>query len=348
MTSGRGGRAVALLALIAGALLTLAACTSSGQPSAGPRTVTVTRQAPSSSAPVSSPPATESTSAPATDSSTPSGPTRTVHVSSLQSDGATYGVGMPIVLFFSPPPTDSSEFTKAVKVTVDGRAADGAWFWEQPTHDEVVSNTIEAHYRMQHFWPAHSHIHVAVPIKGLSAGKGLVYSGALTSLDFSIGAKHVSTVDGHAERMRVYSDNKLVRTIRVSLGAAKTPTFTGIKVVMQKGEDAPGSDKLRPDGAVRMRGPGYDEIVDWSVRITRSGEYVHSAPWNGLIGRTSTSNGCTNLFPKTAKWFYSFAQIGDVVTYANTGGTRMPSWDGFGDWNVSWSQWQQGGLLLNH
>ena len=340
----RARRALALIGVGSAALLTLAACTSSGGPTS-PRTVTVTRPAPSTSAVDST---TAPSSEPASETHTPSGPTTTVHVSALQSDGATYGVGMPIVLFFSPPPTDSTAFTNAVKVTVDGRPADGAWFWEQPTHDEVVSHTVEAHYRMPGYWPAHSRIHVGIPIKGLSAGKGLAYSGALTSLDFSIGAKHISTVDGRAERMRVYSDNKLVKTIRVSLGAAKTPTYTGIKVVMQKGEDVPDSDKLRPDGAVRMVGPGYDEIVDWSVRVTRSGEYVHSAPWNGLIGQTSTSNGCTNLFPDPAKWFYKFARVGDVVTYANTGGSTMPSWDGFGDWNVTWPQWQQGGLLLNH
>lgn len=342
--AGRSAHAIGLIGAGAAALLTLAACTSSGH---GPaRTVTVTHEAP----PVT--PTTSTSNAPSsepvTDTSTPSGQTRTVHVYSLESDGAIYGVGMPIVLFFSPPPTDSTAFTNAVKVTVNGRPADGAWFWSQPTHDEVVSHTIEAHYRMENYWPAHSRIHVSVPIKGLSAGRGLVYSGALTSLDFSIGAKHVSTVDGRAEKMRVYSDNKLVRTIRVSLGAADTPTYNGIKVVMQKGEDQPGTNKLRPTGAVRMIGPGYDEIVDWSVRVTRSGEYVHSAPWNGLIGRTSTSNGCTNLFPDPAKWFYHFARVGDVVTYQNTGGTEMPSWDGFGDWNVSWPQWQQGGLLLNH
>jgi hypothetical protein len=37
--------------------------------------------------------------------------------------------------------------------------------------------------------------------------------------------------------------------------------------------------------------------------------------------------------------------VGDVVTYAHTDGSLMPSWDGLGDWNLSWSQWQRGGLL---
>jgi lipoprotein-anchoring transpeptidase ErfK/SrfK len=337
-------RAVALTAMLALATL-LAACTSGS----GGGTVTQTVLAPPASSPADtsggSTPATPST--PAT-SSSPSKAATTVHVTSMQSDGATYGVGMPIVLFFSPLPTDSTAFTTAVKVTVNGHPAGGAWYWEQPTADDVNSDIIEAHYRMQDYWPAHSRVHVSIPIGGLSAGKNMAYSDKLTSLDFHIGARHVSKVDGRAEKMRVYSDHKLVRRIRVSLGAAATPTYEGVKVVMQKGEDAPGSDKLRPAGAVRMRGPGYDEIVDWSVRITRSGEYVHSAPWNGLIGRTSTSNGCTNLFPADAQWYYHFARIGDVVTYDNTGGKPMPVWDGFGDWNVSWSQWSQGGKLLNH
>jgi len=336
-----------LLALV----LVTAACTSSSSGSGSTDTAGGTAAAPStgagSSAPSSAPASTPAGTSPAPSSSS-AAPTRTVRVSSLLSDGQTYGVGMPLVLFFSPMPTDSTAFTKAVKVTVDGQPVDGAWFWSQPTADEVQSHTIEAHFRPQSYWPANSKVHVDIPIGGLSAGKGLAYSGKLTSLDFNIGDKHLSVVNGSGEQMRVFSNGKLVRTIQVSLGAAKTPTFTGVKVVMQKGEQAPGSSKLRPDGAVRMRGPGYDEIVDWSVRITRSGEYVHAAPWNSRIGQASTSNGCTNLTVANAKWYYQFAQLGDVLKYSNTGGKPMPSWDGFGDWNVPWPVWQQGGLLKNH
>jgi lipoprotein-anchoring transpeptidase ErfK/SrfK len=337
------------LVLLALVLITAAACTSSS--TAGKGTAGGTAAVPaggassggaasgSGSAPASTPPASSSSAAV---------PTRTVRVTSLLSDGQTYGVGMPIVLFLSPAPTDSAAFTKAVKVTVNGQPANGAWYWSQPTADEVRTHTVEAHFRTATYWPANAKIHVSTPIGGLSAGKGLVYSGKLTSLDFTTGAKHMSVINGSGEKMRVYSNNKLVKTIKVSLGKAKTPTYTGVKVVMQKGENQPGSAKLRPNGAVRMRGPGYDEIVDWSVRITRSGEYVHAAPWNSEIGQQSTSNGCTNLSVADAKWYYSFARIGDVLTYANTGGKVMPSWDGFGDWNLPWSQWQQGGLLKNH
>jgi lipoprotein-anchoring transpeptidase ErfK/SrfK len=326
-------------------LTLIAACSSGGAAPRITKTVTAPGQTSSVATTATS---TAPTSAPAT-SASPTPAATVVHVTSLESDGATYGVGMPIVLYFSPAPTDSSAFTNAVQVTFDGRPANGAWFWEQPTADEVSSHIVEAHYRLPSYWRAASKVHVSVPIGGLSAGKNLVYSGKLTSLDFSIGDKHVSTVNGRAEKMRVYSNNKLVKTIPVSLGEAAHPTYSGVKLVMQKGENAPGSDKLRPDGTVLMSGPGYTDFpVAWSVRVTRSGEYVHAAPWNSLIGQQSTSHGCTNLSTANAKWFYNFAQIGDVVTYTNTGGDPMPVWDGFGDWNVPWPLWSQGGLLLNH
>ncbi|MDT4911479.1 MAG: hypothetical protein QOC66_607 [Pseudonocardiales bacterium] len=273
-------------------------------------------------------------------------PAKVVRVTALENDGASYGVGMPIVLYFSPAPTDPKAFEAAATVTVDGAPAGGAWYWEQPTADEVKGHIVEAHYRMRNYWPADSTIHVRTPIGGLSAGKGLVYSAKLSSLDYKIGDAHVSLVDARGLSMQVTSNGKPVRTVAVSLGKASTPTFNGVKVVMQKGEDLPGTNRLRPNGTVMMNGPGYhDDPVQWSVRITRSGEYVHAAPWNKGIGARSTSNGCTNLHTADGEWFYHFSQIGDVVQYTNTDGTQMPSWDGLGDWNLSWSQWTSGGFL---
>lgn len=119
---------------------------------------------------------------------------------------------------------------------------------------------------------------------------------------------------------------------------------------MQKGENLPASTRFRPDGSVRMvsNEPGYtyDLLVPWSVRLTNSGEYAHAASWNtGNIGSRSTSHGYTNLNVDDAKWFYKFSRIGDVLTYTNTGGQKMPSWDGYGDWNVPWAAWQAGGIV---
>ena len=107
---------------------------------------------------------------------------------------------------------------------------------------------------------------------------------------------------------------------------------------------------MEKDRVERMvsNAPGnvYDIQVPWSVRITNSGEFIHAASWNGgNIGQRSTSHGCTNLNEADAQHFFDLAQVGDVAIYTNTGGPTMPSWDGYGDWNVSWSSWQGGGLV---
>jgi lipoprotein-anchoring transpeptidase ErfK/SrfK len=254
-----------------------------------------------------------------------------VHVRFLESDGSTWGVGMPVIAYLSAKITDARAFAGATAVTVNGTPAQGAWYFEKST---IYSGyPLEAHYRTQSYWPAHAKVHLDLSVKGRSAGTGLVFDNSLT-LDMSTGAANISRIDGHAERMIVTSDGKQVFSVPVSLGKASTPTFSGVKVVMEK------------DRVQRMTGPGYDLKVPWSVRITNSGEFIHSASWNGgNIGQRSTSHGCTNLTAADAKRFFSLAQIGDVAVYTKTGGPTMPSWDGYGDWNLPWSTWQAGGVL---
>ncbi|MCW2528740.1 MAG: lppS [Pseudonocardiales bacterium] len=306
-------RCAVLAATTTAIALGLASCTSSSKPNSAPASVSVVTV----TAPASTPSPTP------TPTPTPLG--APVHVSSLEGDGQVYGVGMPLVIRFSVAPTDKKAFEAAAKVTVDGAPAGGAWYWEQPYADSPT----EVHYRPENYWKANSKIHVDLAVDKLSAGVGLNFDNSLM-LDYSIGADHYSVVEGLT--MSVYQDKVLIKTIPVSLGAAKTPTYSGTKIVMQK------------DNPVRMVGNGYDELVAYSVRMTSSGEYIHAAPWNSRIGQASTSNGCTNLTNEDAAWYYTWAQLGDPVQY-NIPGDVMPSWDGYGDWNLTWPIWQGGGKL---
>jgi lipoprotein-anchoring transpeptidase ErfK/SrfK len=258
-----------------------------------------------------------------------------VHVRLYESDGGVYGVGLPIIAYLSAEITSSQAMSGATRVTVNGTAAQGAWYFQRSAI--YADYPMEAHFRLQDYWPAHAAIRLDLPIKGLSAGTGWVFDNSLT-LDMSTGARNIANVDGHTERMIVSSDGATVFTFPVSLGKATAPTFLGTKVVMEK------------NAVKEMIGttPGqeYDLKVPWSVRITNSGEFIHSASWNGgNIGQRSTSHGCTNLTVADAKKYFDFAQIGDVAVYTNTGGTVMPSWDGYGDWNLPWGTWQAGGLV---
>jgi lipoprotein-anchoring transpeptidase ErfK/SrfK len=280
----------------------------------------------------SNPPTGVSPSASASGTPAPSG--RPVHVRLYQGDGSTWGVGMPIIAYLSATITDARPFAAATKVTVNGTPADGAWYFEKSA---IYSDyPVEGHYRLAEFWPSHAAIHMDLPVQGLSGGPGFVYDDSLT-LDMNTGPANVANIDGHTERMVVTSDGNQVFSFPVSLGKASTPTFSGVKVVMEK----------KPVQRMVSTQPGntYDVKVPWSVRVTNSGEFIHAASWNGgNIGVRSTSHGCTNLKESDAKKYFDFAQVGDVATYTNTGGTTMPSWDGYGDWNLPWATWQSGGL----
>ncbi|MEV6847545.1 L,D-transpeptidase [Actinoplanes sp. NPDC051411] len=254
-----------------------------------------------------------------------------VHVRLLEGDGSTWGVGMPIIAYVGGKVTDAKAFAAATTVTVNGAPAQGAWYFQRSA---IYSGyPLEAHYRTQAYWPAHAKIHMDLAVEDQPAGTGMVFDNSLT-LDMSTGAANISRIDGKKEKMIVTSDGRQVFSYPVSLGKASTPTFSGTKVVMEK-------DKVQ-----RMTGPGYDEKVPWSVRVTNSGEFIHSASWNGgNIGQRSTSHGCTNLTVKDAQQYFGFAHVGDVAVYTNTGGPTMPSWDGYGDWNLSWSTWSAGGVV---
>jgi lipoprotein-anchoring transpeptidase ErfK/SrfK len=282
---------------------------------------------------------TGSSSAAPTAGATPTGPKKgsgaPVRVRAFEGDGATYGVGMPVILYFSRAITDRSVFDRVAKVTVNGQDAGGSWYFEEPS---INSEALEVHYRPQQYWPAHARIHVDLPLKGLWAGEGLVFSNSMT-LDMNTGAAQLATVDGVSHTMVITSDGQPVKTLQVSLGAAKTPTYLGTAVVMAKTNP----EEMKSDPGEE---PAYDIKVPWSVRITYSGEFIHDADWNSQIGQANTSHGCTNLSPADAEWYYNWSQIGDPVTYQNTGtGQVIPATDGWGDWNVDWTSWQQGGLL---
>jgi lipoprotein-anchoring transpeptidase ErfK/SrfK len=310
-----------IVLLTAPLLVVVAACTPAPTPQASS---TSTGSSASSSSSTSS-------SASATPTKTTPPPAKPVHVSLLESDAATYGVGMPIIAWFNRAPTDATAFAKATTVKVNGTAIDGHWYFEHTAH---AGSALEAHYRPVKYWPAHARIEMDLPVKGLSAGEGLAFDNSLT-LSISTGAAHISTVDARTLRMTVTSDGRTYGTFPVSLGASNTPTQRGTKVIMEKGRD------------ISMRGPGYfDPHVQWTQRLTYSGEYLHSAPWNvGNIGSRSTSNGCTNLLPADAKKLYGFLGIGDVVLYPNAAGRQMQLGQGYGDWNVPWTSWITGGVL---
>ncbi|MGI8677534.1 MAG: L,D-transpeptidase [Jatrophihabitans sp.] len=265
-----------------------------------------------------------------------------VHVKLLNDDDATYGVGMPVVAYFSQRITDGRALQRATVATVRTAApkasaatarADGAWYFER---SEAGNGPVEAHYRLKGFWPASSKIHISMPIKGLPAGGGLSFDNNLT-IDFTTGAKHVATVSGDRHSLSLQVDDKHYGTYPVSLGATKSATRPGVKVIMEKQQSVTRQSVEHP-------------VLPFAQRLTYGGEYLCGAPWNtkDIVAGIDSTSGSTNLRPADAAALYKLLRIGDVVTFDKTSGPAMTMPAGYGDWNVPWTQWLTGGLVPTH
>ncbi len=90
-----------------------------------------------------------------------------MHIKLFGGDGGTYGVAMPIMAYLSAKITDATGFNRATTVLVNGQPAGGAWYFEDSAL--IAGYPIEAHYRPQTYWPAHSTIQVTMTPRASAA-----------------------------------------------------------------------------------------------------------------------------------------------------------------------------------
>jgi lipoprotein-anchoring transpeptidase ErfK/SrfK len=257
-----------------------------------------------------------------------------VHIRLATADDQTYGVGMPVVAYFSRQFASAKTLSAATSVTVNGAVQHGAWYFERSTKPGYP---VEGHLRLHDLWPANSTVKVYVAAHRQSAGDGAAFDNDV-ALTFRTGPKVIAVVDDQKHQMFVTRDGKPAGVYRVALGAPSTPTTSGIKVIMRK---APSVCMHDVAGTYRECG-----IKD-AQQLTYSGEYLHAAPWNmaNIKRGRDTSNGCTNLLPSDAAVLYKTLTVGDVVEYPDAPGPPMQMDAGYGDWNVPWHIWQRGGLI---
>jgi lipoprotein-anchoring transpeptidase ErfK/SrfK len=248
--------------------------------------------------------------------------------------GTTVGVGMPIRVYFDAPVADKAAVESHLKVT-SSTPTDGAWSW---------MNAKEVHFRPSQYWPANTHITLDANLYGVNMGDG-VWGEKNRSVSFDIGKKHVSVADAGAHTLTVYDGDQLAQTYPMSAGSNANPTRNGAHVVTQSYRTIT-MDSSTFGLAVDAPG-GYRADVEYAVRISNNGEFVHAAPWSvGQQGSSNVSHGCINLSTDRAAWFFSFSQPGDVVEVKNSVGPTLSAADGdIYDWAVPWDKWQAGSAL---
>ncbi|MBP5937942.1 L,D-transpeptidase [Streptomyces sp. LBUM 1476] len=250
----------------------------------------------------------------------------------------TYGVGQIVTAHLSHPvPPESRALLEShLSVTATPAAAPGAWHWLNPT---------TLHYRPRTYWPARADIRVtADDLAGLRLTEHLRVA-PVVPLRFSTGPRVEAVIDASAHRMSVLRDGTTLRVIPVTTGKEGYRTRAGIKVVLDK------------QAVLRMRSTtigipsdtdeAYDLPVRHAIRLTRSGEYLHAAPWAASsFGRRDVSHGCVGMSDRDAAWLFLVLGEGDITRTVHTRGQEMtPFSNGVGDWNMPWRAWVNGSAL---
>jgi lipoprotein-anchoring transpeptidase ErfK/SrfK len=247
-------------------------------------------------------------------------------------NGGVVGVGMPVIVQF-----DSAVVTKAQRAEVEKRAKvttvpkqRGAWGW--------LDNR-QLMWRPESYWLPGTKVTVSTPLHGLKTGDSKWIVGD-DGTSFTVGSSMVSTVDMRAHTMVVRRDGVVLRTIPVSTGkpGPKTETRYGTKVIIERnGAITMDSTTLNiPKGA-----PGYYKVdTKWNLRLTWTGEFVHSAPWSvSAQGNQNVSHGCTNLAPANALWMFNNSKMGDVVKFVGSSRPFRPT-EGIGVWVYDFAGWK--------
>jgi lipoprotein-anchoring transpeptidase ErfK/SrfK len=249
-------------------------------------------------------------------------------------DGQVVGVGMPIRVYFDQPVADKAAVESHLRVT-SSTPTDGVWSW---------LNDAEVHFRPSQYWPADIDVTLDADLYGVDFGEG-VWGEKDRSVSFSIGDRHVSIADAGTHTMEVYDGDQLVQTYPMSAGGPEFPSRNGAHVVTELNRNRVMDSSTY---GVPVDSPnGYRTPVEYAVRLSNNGEFVHAAPWSvGQQGRENVSHGCINLSTERAAWFFGFSQPGDVVEIRNSEGPTLSAADGdIYDWAIPWEQWQAGSAL---
>ncbi|MEU0485759.1 Ig-like domain-containing protein [Streptosporangium sp. NPDC006013] len=241
--------------------------------------------------------------------------------------GLTVGVGMPVMITFDHPVTDRVSVERNLFVRTS-RPVLGAWHWFDDRN---------VHFRPKNFWPSGTKVRVEARLAGVRGGAGL-YGAANRTVNFKVGRAQITRGSIPSHHLTVRRNGKIVREIPMSAGQGgvwKYHTTSGVHLAMSRENvtvmTSPG---IGPGSA------GYYQLTVYdTVRISNSGEYIHSAPWSvGSQGYSNVSHGCVNVSPSNAKWFLDNTLIGDPIIITGSPRVLEPT-NGWGHWQESWREW---------
>ncbi len=253
-------------------------------------------------------------------------------------NGGVVGVGMPVIVQFSSgviTKAQRAEVEKRVKVTTNP-VQQGSWGW--------LDNR-QLMWRPMNYWIPGTKVTLSTPLHGLQTGEGKWIAGD-DQTSFTVGSSMVSTVDMNTHLMTVRRGGAVIRTFKVSTGkpGPLTETRFGTKVIIER------NSTIVMDSAtvgIPKGNPNYYKIkTQWNLRLTWTGEFIHSAPWSvNAQGTENVSHGCTNMAPADAVWMFSNSKMGDLVKFTGSSRPFRPT-EGIGVWVYDFNGWKAQSALV--
>lgn len=254
-------------------------------------------------------------------------PSSTFTTEIIEGQNATYGVGMPILLYFDHQITNRAAVERALQIKTS-KPVIGAWYWDEPCG--MAAECL--YFRPRDYWPTGTTVSFTGHLNGVEGAPG-VYGAHMLTQTFSIGDSVIAVGNTQTHRTQIYVNGKLRYDWAISTGRPGDDTPNGSYLTIEK------------ENPVLMTGPGYSLEVPYSVRFTWSGDYYHDAYWSvGEQGFQNVSHGCVNLSPEDAQIYYNMAVPGDPITIK--GSPKAGTWDnGYTEWFLSWPQYLRGSAL---
>ena len=226
----------------------------------------------------------------------------------LPTRGEVVGVAHPVVVTFRAPISNFANrhaAERAINVK-SAPAMAGKFEW---LDNDVVQ------WVPDRFWPAHST--VALSVGGVATefetGPAVVGVASISQHTFTVSIDGVEAGPPPslpAPHHRPHWGEEGV--MPASMGRPEFPTPVGTYTVLSKersvtmDSSSVGIPVDDPDG--------YRIPVDYAVRITSRGLFVHAAPWAvNSLGLENVSHGCISLSPADAEWYYNNVNVGDPV-----------------------------------
>lgn len=221
----------------------------------------------------------------------------------LPAKGDVVGVAQPVVVTFGAPVADKRQAERGIDIE-SSPVMTGKFEW---VNDSVVQ------WIPDQFWPAHTAIALSVrniPLTNFQTGAAVIGVANIADKTFTVTIDGVPPSDLPSPHHRANWGKPGV--FPASMGRPTYPTPVGTYTVLARERDivmdssSVGIPIDSPDG--------YLLDVEYAIRFTARGLFVHSAPWAvNSLGYENVSHGCIGLSTEDAEWYFNTVNVGDPI-----------------------------------